>query len=485
MPLDDLFISTGVDQLIRLVKERGRLEAAAAAKELRQPLRIIEDWAHVLEEEGLIRVEYKLTKVYLVWQEPTSEYVSKRSGKLEEKAEHAKEEVERLLAKVEEGGAELKSIREQLQAISKPDELPVDAEKIGRQLEEVAEKYKTAINSGKQKLEGLQEKLRAIEKKIGKAEAMDPKRSERDMAVLRNFETTIKTQMEDAKQLAESLERQVKELRKAVEEGKEEESIAEIRSELAAIKSQKEEMISAIEALLEEQKDVSKRLAEAEKKMDSLAAEGGGLAGAKKKLAEIRRIEEDISRQKRKISDSLSDALALVKRQAAQLAQEAERQKEISSMIQQAKEEYVSIYEEISRAGEELALLEKNALGRIEERKKAIEKMRQWEKSGEAEELQKIIMVVNEISGEQKILEDKLKGLLKEAELIKMEAGSMAVASSGEEEQAQISAPASPSNFIERIKLTKEEEEEFERKRDELRSLIRKMWEESKGGSKA
>ena len=66
MALDDLLISTGVDNLIRIVKERGRVEIGSAARELRLPARTVEDWAHVLEEEGIITVEYKLTKAYLV-----------------------------------------------------------------------------------------------------------------------------------------------------------------------------------------------------------------------------------------------------------------------------------------------------------------------------------------------------------------------------------------------------------------------------------
>ena len=41
MALDDLLISTGVDQLIRLVKERGKVDSSTAAKELRQPQRTL------------------------------------------------------------------------------------------------------------------------------------------------------------------------------------------------------------------------------------------------------------------------------------------------------------------------------------------------------------------------------------------------------------------------------------------------------------
>ena len=37
--------------------------------------------------------------------------------------------------------------------------------------------------------------------------------------------------------------------------------------------------------------------------------------------------------------------------------------------------------------------------------------------------------------------------------------------------------------FVEKVRLSQDEENDFERKRDELRTLIRKMWEESKGDS--
>ena len=56
MALDDLLISTGVDHLIKLVKEKQRVEIGAAAEELKLPLRTVEDWSHVLEEEGLVTI---------------------------------------------------------------------------------------------------------------------------------------------------------------------------------------------------------------------------------------------------------------------------------------------------------------------------------------------------------------------------------------------------------------------------------------------
>jgi hypothetical protein len=71
MEFDELLITTGVDALVRLVKERQRIELEDAAGTLNIPLETIEDWARVLEEEGILSIEYRLTRIYLVWIQPT------------------------------------------------------------------------------------------------------------------------------------------------------------------------------------------------------------------------------------------------------------------------------------------------------------------------------------------------------------------------------------------------------------------------------
>ena len=67
---DELLITTGVDALVRLVKEKEKIELAIAAKTLGIPQSTIEDWAHILEEEGIISIDYSLTKIYLSWVVP-------------------------------------------------------------------------------------------------------------------------------------------------------------------------------------------------------------------------------------------------------------------------------------------------------------------------------------------------------------------------------------------------------------------------------
>ena len=75
MEFDELLITTGVDALVRLVKQKSKVELEEASKTLNIPSETIEDWSRVLEEEGILRIEYRLTKVYLVWIKPTEEEV--------------------------------------------------------------------------------------------------------------------------------------------------------------------------------------------------------------------------------------------------------------------------------------------------------------------------------------------------------------------------------------------------------------------------
>ena len=142
----------------------------------------------------------------------------------------------------------------------------------------------------------------------------------------------------------------------------------------------------------------------------------------------------------------------------------------------------------MSRANEELAARQKDIGRKIAEQVSALEAAKSAQAGGSfsKEEIQKVSFLLRELSHEQELLEDKVKVLVKESEILKMEsqpgAGeprSIAAPDIGEAAGAEeTAAPA----LVERVKLSQKDEAEFERKRDELRSLIRKMWEEGKGG---
>jgi len=66
MALMSSMIETGVDKLVNIVNTRGKIAAQDAAKELGVSTTIVLEWADFLEEEGIISIDYKFTKPFLV-----------------------------------------------------------------------------------------------------------------------------------------------------------------------------------------------------------------------------------------------------------------------------------------------------------------------------------------------------------------------------------------------------------------------------------
>ncbi|MFA6489975.1 MAG: hypothetical protein WCT52_04825 [Candidatus Micrarchaeia archaeon] len=507
MALDDILISTGVDQLIKLVKEAGKVEIGVAAKELHQPIRTIEDWSHVLEDEGLVRVEYKLTKIYLVWQAPTKEYVAAKSEKIEKKAMQADGEIEQLMSKVEKGGEELAEMQDELARIqSAPPLSAQEAEKLKAELSSLEERYSASFETAMAKMAALEKKLAAVKPKIQGDRAKGEPDFSRDIASLSKFESTLQAQLDETDSFFESFQARLEEFKKHMESGKTDEKIDALKDELGAVRTLKDEILGAVEAIVDEQKAVDEKLRSAEKKLADLEGREDSVTTAKKKLAEIRRLSEDAKKQKKNVTGQLSDTLSLVRAQMSKIKEIGARQEEQKRVVDELKDEYVDISEEISRANEELAARQKEISARIALQVKTIDSGGRGGLT--KEEVLKVSSLIRELKAEQARMEQNLRSLSKQTEVLKMEAEGAKAAGQArvmmnlpqggsQEEPAARGAPSAggqgmPSGadsgdvsieFVEKVKLSQEEENDFERKRDELRSLIRKMWEESKGGS--
>jgi len=501
MALDDLLISTGVDNLIRLVKERGRIEIGAAAKELGLPARTTEDWAHVLEEEGIITVEYKLTKVFLVWRTPAVKEVEQKREKLEEKTIGTREEIEQLLTRVEEGGKSLSAMQEDIATLTTRPMSGSDVESLKRELSGLQEIYSGKINATSAKLDALRKKAIAAGQKveakngIGEDERSAAANLKNELDVLKKFEETLTSQQSDTEMFFEAFETRVDDLQKQIEEGRNSNAIEELKVEIADTKAQKKELAEAVEAVLEEQQSLEGKIAGMEKKLVEMSEGENSIAASKKKIAEIRKMTEEAKKQKKAVQGHLSDSVSLIKKQTSKIETTIRKYSAVDSDSKTLVDEYVEISEEMSRANEELAARQKDIGRKIAEQVSALEAAKAAQTGGSfsREEIQKVSFLLRELSHEQEMLENKVKVLVKESEILKMEAqtgtpSQMAAASSSPRsaaapgmETAERAGNAAPA-LVERVKLSQRDEAEFEKKRDELRSLIRKMWEDGKGG---
>lgn len=479
MALDDLLISTGVDHLIKLVKERGRVEIGAAAEGLKLPLRTVEDWSHVLEEEGLVTIEYKLTKIYLVWHAPTAEYVEQKAEKLEKKSVAVKADITGLVSKVEHGGREVEGMQEELSRMEGASAMsPAEVAKIRGELLALEKNYNASISESSAKLDRLKKKLAAIGPEIGEGAGKEKKAGAadlgREIAVTRKLQEAMQSQLSDIDTFYGAFETRAEEFRKQIE-GNRGSAVAEsIKGELAEVRALRNELTGAIDAVSDEQKALSGKLAMIEKQFAGLVEEeGGSVSGAKKKLLELRRMEEDAKRQKAAITEQLQDALALAKKQSVKLQEIMGESAQAEGKMQELKNDYVDVSEEISRANEELSAKQKEIQKKISGQLAALE-LAKTGASGRIskEEIQKVSFLLRELRREHQMLEGKVKMLAKEAEILDLSAQPGSGAGGKE----------MPSSLVERVQLSEKEEGEFDKKRDELRQLIRKMWEEGKPG---
>ena len=85
MPITTSIIETGVDKLVNLIKERGKISIPDAAKQLGTSTQVVGEWADFLEEEGIISIQHTLTKPYLVERKLTKKEVESKAKEFEGK----------------------------------------------------------------------------------------------------------------------------------------------------------------------------------------------------------------------------------------------------------------------------------------------------------------------------------------------------------------------------------------------------------------
>ncbi len=73
LPQQDIIITTDVDRLIQLLKERRQIPVKEAAEVLGVTLETVESWVGFLEEEGLVTLNYKFTTPFITYLEPEEE----------------------------------------------------------------------------------------------------------------------------------------------------------------------------------------------------------------------------------------------------------------------------------------------------------------------------------------------------------------------------------------------------------------------------
>ncbi|MEM4203472.1 MAG: hypothetical protein QW153_02325 [Candidatus Bilamarchaeaceae archaeon] len=571
MEFDDLLITTGVDALVKLVKQKGRIELSECATSLNIQPDTLEEWARILEEEGIIKVEYKLTKVYLVWVQPTEEQIKEESETIEaerlkllKELEKTKSEIPLELKKMDDLRDSFKEVYSKFSADIKKLEEKVSPflslkESIEKRRNENEDKFKNLQNN----LTDIASNLETISKELREVESsVEKSKSEELFAKIKKKQDEIYQMMSELKELRRSIDvnKAVKaELPSAYELKKKFDAISKdfadlknrnsaLREDLISLKEGKEIVDNVGGAL----KDYEKTTAQLQKELSELTKEADALFERVKTIDEkVRESFDTINR----FSDSLNVAKGIVSRfpnqeklhveQESILKKEIEIEQKIDALkkivelaggaqisAQEAHDLAEKIEAKLNELKEESIVLsqsleeEKNRYFTFQQvRERVLPALRSYQNEiiklkGELEkikdsldfesenfekqinnietkigkeELAELFKITKEIEDKKKLLvqiennfeelSERADNLNKRLSLLTNQAKILAVRAAPPQEEAKKEekrVEETVDYFKRELQLTKEEEREFAKKREQLKKLIEKLWEEEK-----
>ena len=141
-------IETGIDKLVNLINIKEKISPSDAATELGVGSNIIMEWADYLEEEGIIKIQYKFTKPFLVARKIAKKDVQIKAKEFSGKKEVFVRKAEVSLIFLNREASKLKGIKDEFDKIKK--ELGLDIDSIKNELMELQKYEKLKINLDKQ-----------------------------------------------------------------------------------------------------------------------------------------------------------------------------------------------------------------------------------------------------------------------------------------------------------------------------------------------
>ncbi|MBU1681726.1 hypothetical protein KKE38_02820 [Candidatus Micrarchaeota archaeon] len=567
MEFDELLITTGVDALVRLIKEKQRIELEDASSILNIPSESLEDWARVLEEEGIMRIEYRLTKIYLVWTKPTVDEIETERESFYEEKEDIQKQVETFRGKMKERKDNLTNLHSSFgefydKTYSKMQELekkisPLPAGELlsvgnfakGEQelsdMKYDLEQIKDALGgirneirgvgiveddakskSGVEGLEKMNEELKSMQEEMielrkkaeGHSKDEDPLPS--SAAIKKKFESLkkefslLKTRNSRLREDVISLHESSQILQDVAESIMgQEEKIGSIHEDVATVSKEAEELLKKVEGITKKAKQnvelverlgesvtvakgILKRFPSQEKMIHELESVKESEALLDEKYNSMETLIDAVggkqitSKQFTELGRKMDDKIETVRRDMDALETALEHEKGTYLTFQKIKERIVpsiTRYEkQLDGIEERIGQIGKESVAQKESLKNDAKKLQESLKGGDVNSALKL---AGEIRDKKKMLEDvknslddlvtlsdnlnkRITLLSREAKLLEIRAGSDAPSGKSED------AVKRKDVIRQQLDLTKDEEREFRKKREELKKLIKRLWEE-------
>ena len=201
MPITTSIIETGVDKLVNLIKERGKISIPDAAKQLGTSTQVVGEWADFLEEEGIISIQHTLTKPYLVERKLTKKEVESKAKEFEGKKDVFVRKAEVTVNFLEKEAGKLKDVKTEFDKIRKG--LGFDLGEVRKELDELHKYEQLKISFDKK----VQEQKESAKSKIGELSERilkEHRKYQQLLQKIRSEEEELRKEKEDALSIEES-----------------------------------------------------------------------------------------------------------------------------------------------------------------------------------------------------------------------------------------------------------------------------------------
>lgn len=506
MGLEDFLISTGVDGLINLVHKHGRIETVVAARELGMPLSTVEDWAKTLEAEGLVRVEYKLTKEFLVWASLSPKKYSEKKEEISQNREEAinklttlKKSVDENLEELEKNEAEFAgkkaSVEKQLNILS------ADVKDAAT----LADEAKGIIEQKKKNLHELEGQLKHARVELGEFEEVlrnspaareaGDKDTAKLMEKLESASSSLEQKVRESAASFEEITNKVNAIKEDLESDTSGQQLVEVKKDLEEVKFARNELVKSAKALLQEAADMGKRQKILSDKVAMIESVRSDKVDAKKMGVEIDVIYKKAMKASKDTMYEMQNNLMVVRKQIQDYSQAAYKYQSLKTNLESIQSRYTQESAQLSQLLHKLDAAQakydtdlkeaQNSLGDKKEKFDAL--------LNKVKQIDLMLSNISEMRVEGKKLSTKLKGLMMESNIVDMAAPEgvksgapvyMPAANVKRQLEGQVASVAGAgsvsADIAQKITLTAAEEKEFEKKREELRWLIHKMWEDDR-----
>lgn len=499
MALEDFLISTGVDALINLVRKKGKIGVEQAARELEMPVSTIEDWAKTLEAEGLVKIDYNLTKEVLVWKGLNAQEYTEKMSDIDNRKREAIQKLDDLKNTVDQNVGQIDKLDKQFEEakVANDKELAAlvgdysEASRLIEQAQETISRKKEAIGSLAEELEKAKIELGSFKKLMDEANTHKGKKTDADKLAkeLDSAASKLESMIQSNSAEFENMKTKIEKLRLKFDDDRSMQEIGALKEEIEDVKFARNELLKSAKALLSEVKDMGEKAESLEARLKTVEESRMGKANPERMREEIEQLHQKATKDSETIMYQMQNNFMSVKKSIHDYSQAIYQYENIKAHLNSLQNQYNG---ESAELGRMLGTLEVAQKKYVEDLKKAKESLggrkAQYEDLIEkAKRVEMILGNIQSLKAEGNKLSTRLKGLVMETQVVDSAAAGVQAQSraqnAGNAKASTVDTSGYeglPPELVQKIKLTEAEEAEFEKKREELRWLIHKMSKEDR-----